>query len=240
MGVLTVAYGSNVDPAQMAHRCPGARVVEEIELPGLRPSFGGPSRLRGGGVATLVSGEGSVRAVVWDVPSLDELDRLEGHPHFYERHRWPQGHIYLLRSEVTPLAPSAAYLDQVLRAHRGRGWDTSAWEEAAQGLPAALIFVYGSLRRGGRWHHVLGNSPFAGRARTRREWSIVPVGPYPGLVPGSESVEGELFLVSAEVLAAVDRLEEHPHLYRRTVLWLEDGRPCEAYRFNTASTPSHE
>jgi len=240
MTMLTVAYGSNVDPAQMAARCPGAQVRGEVELRGFLPSFGGPSRLRGGGVATLVQGEGSVRAVVWEVPSLDELDRLEGHPTFYERQLWPQGHIYLLRSEVTPLAPSPAYLDQVVRAHRGRGWDTSAWEEAARGLPAALIFVYGSLRRGGRWHHVLDGSRFVGLGRTRAEWTLVPVGPYPGLVPGSESIEGELFLVSAEVLAVVDRLEEHPHLYRRTVLRLEDGRPCEAYRFNTASTPSQE
>lgn len=183
-------------------------------------------------MATLRRGEGSVRAVVWEVADLDVLDRLEGHPHFYERQSWPGGHIYLLREGVSPLQPSVEYLDIVCRAHRSRGWDVSGWEAAATGLPAALIFVYGSLKRGGRWHHVLGESRFAGCVRTAESWNIVRVGPYPGLVPGKRSVDGELFYVSAEVLTAVDLLEEHPVLYRRTVIRLADGRPCEAYLYN--------
>ena len=206
--------------------------MDEVELRGWVPGFGGPSRLRGGGVATLRRGEGAVRAVVWELANLEVLDRLEGHPHFYERQAWPAGHIYLLREGVSPLRPSVEYLDIVCGAHRSRGWDVSAWESAARGLPAALVFVYGSLKRGGRWHHVLGDSRFAGLARTARAWDIVPVGPYPGLVRGTRSVEGELFELSAEVLAAVDLLEEHPVLYRRTVVRLSDGRPCEAYVYN--------
>ncbi len=225
----TVSYGSNVDAAQMALRCPGSRVVEEIWLEGWLPSFGGPSRLRGGGVANLLRGEGRVRALVWEVEHLEVLDRLEGHPHFYERLRLPQGWLYLLRPEVEALSPSQAYLEQLCAAHRGRGWDTEAWRRAAEGLPAALVFVYGSLKRGGRWHHVLEDSAFSGLAETRAEWRLARHGAYPAMVPGGEVVSGELYRVSAAVLAQVDRLEEHPTLYRRTVIRLSDGRPCEAY-----------
>ncbi len=232
--MLTVAYGSNVDAMQMASRCPGARQVGEVVLDGFVPGFGGPSRLRGGGVATLRQGEGSVHALVWEVDSLRALDRLEGHPHFYERVKLPAGWCYLLRENITPLAPSADYLELVCSAHLARGWSTSAWRAAAVGLPAALLFVYGSLRRGGAWHHVLADAIAVGAARTRSEWRIVPVGPYPGMVPGTESVVGELYLVSTEVLHAVDALEEHPALYRRSVVLLEDGTPCEGYVYGSS------
>ena len=227
--MLTVAYGSNVDALQMASRCPGARQLREVVLEGFVPGFGGPSRLRGGGVATLRRGEGSVRGLVWEVDTLRGLDRLEGHPHFYERAKLSEGWCYLLRDTLTPLAPSVSYLELICSAHAARGWDTSAWRAAATGLPAALLFVYGSLRQGEAWHHVLTDSVVVGRARTRPEWRIVPVGPYPGMVPGRERVEGELYLVSTEVLLAVDALEDHPDLYQRTVVVLEDGRPCEGY-----------
>ena len=75
------AFGSNMDEEQMAHRCPGARPLAFATLPQHRLVFRGPSRNRGGGVASVDPYDGQeVHGVVWEVtePDLLTLDRLEG------------------------------------------------------------------------------------------------------------------------------------------------------------------
>ncbi len=68
--------------------------------------------------------------------------------------------------------------------------------------------------------------------RTEDGYALVDLGPYPGLVAeGSERVVGELHLVDASTLAALDRLEEHPQVYRRSEIRLSDGSAAEAYLF---------
>lgn len=69
-----------------------------------------------------------------------------------------------------------------------------------------LVFVYGTLRRGGSNHHRMTGSEFVSRASVAGQ--LYKVGWYPGLVLGGAGrVMGELFRVSPELLAALDFYE---------------------------------
>lgn len=75
-----VAYGSNLNLAQMAMRCPNARVVDTGYIRGRELVFSG--------VATIVPKRGCcVPVLVWAITPKDEaaLDRYEGYPHMYRK-----------------------------------------------------------------------------------------------------------------------------------------------------------
>jgi gamma-glutamylcyclotransferase (GGCT)/AIG2-like uncharacterized protein YtfP len=81
-------------------------------------------------------------------------------------------------------------------------------------LASVHLFVYGSLKRGGRHHEELRDARFLGEARTASGFDLVPVelsgGSYLALVtaPGKpSSVPGELFEVPVELLPALDDFE---------------------------------
>jgi gamma-glutamylaminecyclotransferase len=73
----------------------------------------------------------------------------------------------------------------------------------------ARLFVYGSLKRGGRHHAELGGAPFLGEARTLVGYALEPLDEYLALVtvPGAGEVSGELFEVDEELLVELDRFE---------------------------------
>ena len=97
-------------------------------------------------------------------------------------------------------------------------------------MTAYCLFVYGSLKRGFRHHCVLRGAPFERSARTAKGFRLVLQGEYPALVSGGMgSVEGELYLVTAELLAELDHFEGCPDLYRREPILLEDGSRALTY-----------
>ena len=72
------------------------------------------------------------------------------------------------------------------------------------------LFVYGSLKRGGRHHDELQGAEFLGEVETVPGYALEPVGEYLALVavPGQETrVSGELFEVSESLLPALDDFE---------------------------------
>lgn len=78
---LYAAYGSNMDPAQMAERAPHSPVAATGWLPGWRLTFGGEDYVWEGALATVVEDPGSeVFVVLYDVAREDQraLDRWEG------------------------------------------------------------------------------------------------------------------------------------------------------------------
>lgn len=78
---LYAAYGSNLDPAQMAERAPHSPPRDCGWLMGWRLTFGGEDLGFEGALATVVEDEGSqVFVMLYDVPEWDEaeLDRWEG------------------------------------------------------------------------------------------------------------------------------------------------------------------
>ncbi|MCX5953066.1 MAG: gamma-glutamylcyclotransferase [Cyanobacteria bacterium] len=91
-----------------------------------------------------------------------------------------------------------------------------------------LVFVYGSLKRGQRAHHLLEGLPWLGQA-----WlpgaCLHDLGPFPMAVLGEGRIQGELYGVGEADLAALDRYEGAPRLYSRQWLSLEDGRAAWVY-----------
>ena len=91
------------------------------------------------------------------------------------------------------------------------------------------LFVYGTLRAGQIAHGMLAGARFLGR-RAAPGYRLVDLGDYPAIVPGEGSVPGELYEVDDETLAAIDRYEEHPTLFVRFAIVLDDGTTALAYR----------
>lgn len=113
--------------------------------------------------------------------------------------------------------------------------------DKADGPPAPQthrVFVYGTLRRGQRNHHLLGASRFAGEAATLRAFWMITTGPFPVLldeVPDdfgvpALAVAGELYHVDDAALAELDRLEREGVAYDRKVTEVyEAGHKVEAH-----------
>jgi gamma-glutamylaminecyclotransferase len=92
------------------------------------------------------------------------------------------------------------------------------------------VFVYGTLLVGEENHRFLERARSIGRARTEPRFRLLDLGPYPAMLPGGEiGVHGEVYEVDRETLERLDALEDHPHLYRRTAIPLDDGTLAEAY-----------
>ncbi len=93
--------------------------------------------------------------------------------------------------------------------------------------PAAptVIFVYGTLKRGGSNHHFLARQNYLTDARTVPGYRLYDLAGYPGLVPDlsdTQGVTGEIWAVDAGCLALLDELEGIDEgLYRREVVPLQ-------------------
>jgi gamma-glutamylcyclotransferase (GGCT)/AIG2-like uncharacterized protein YtfP len=83
-----------------------------------------------------------------------------------------------------------------------------------------LLFVYGTLQRGGCYHHLLGTDGvhFLGRGHTTRPYPLI-LDQYPCLLdrPGvGHPVSGEVYRIQSPFTwATIDQLEDHPREYRR-------------------------
>ena len=92
------------------------------------------------------------------------------------------------------------------------------------------VFVYGTLLDGEPNHRLLATAAFVGEARTEPAFLLVSLGAFPAMVTGGQTaVTGEVYEVSDETLAALDRLEGHPHFYERRQIRLADGVEVLAY-----------
>jgi len=95
---------------------------------------------------------------------------------------------------------------------------------------SAPLFVYGTLRRGERSHHLLADAAWIGAARTPPGYALAVMGWYPALVAGGDTaVTGELYRIPDALWAALDDYEGCPGLYRRVPLLLDDGRAAQTY-----------
>lgn len=84
-----------------------------------------------------------------------------------------------------------------------------------------LLFVYGTLKRGYRSHHLLDGQEFVGNASTAPGYRLYDSGDYPCLVKDTatdHSIHGELFRVDEACLARLDEYEGAPHLFMRTFI----------------------
>lgn len=107
-----------------------------------------------------------------------------------------------------------------------------------------ILFVYGTLKRGGANHGWMNGQRFLGPARTAPGVTLYSLGEYPGLAADPadrEGVTGELWAVDAAALDRLDRFEGLPEgLYVREPARLveypaelppEDAARAELYRY---------
>ena len=97
------------------------------------------------------------------------------------------------------------------------------------------LFVYGTLRAEGSPHHRLAGAQALGPARTRPELTLLDLGWHPALIcEGHTAVAGELYVVDAALLAALDEFEGVPTWYQRVPITLDGGVAAETYVMRAA------
>lgn len=126
MTKLYVAYGSNLNLAQMARRCPDAKVVGIGTLKNYQLTFRG--------VATIEPVDGAETPVgVWEITPADEraLDIYEGYPSYYRKETVTvemydgterQAMVYIMNSG-TPMMPPKCYYDTIEQGYNDVGLD---------------------------------------------------------------------------------------------------------------------
>jgi len=98
-----------------------------------------------------------------------------------------------------------------------------------------LLWVYGTLKKGGRLHGAMRGASFLACCRSFPGYQLLKLGWYPGLVrvpcPGpGDTVAGELYEVPVEMLDRLDEVEGAPALFRREpVELMEQARQPQAY-----------
>ena len=120
------AYGSNMDPVQMASRCPGADPLEVAVLRDHQLAYTYDAPGWEGGVATVIPEPGSqVWGVVWSLTArhLDTLDDYEGVDigiyrrelvDVYVLDRPMEAFVYITNDTLSRL-PNQRYIDALVR-----------------------------------------------------------------------------------------------------------------------------
>ena len=144
MNKIYIAYGSNMDLEQMAHRCPEAELLGTGLLEGWRLMFKGSLT---GAYATIEKEKGcAVPILLWRISATDEerLDRYEGFPNFYYKRTIQatrtgandedlgktRGMAYIMHEERKLGAPSMHYLEILAKAYENFGFDMEILGEA--------------------------------------------------------------------------------------------------------------
>ncbi len=142
-GTLYLAYGSNINLNQMAHRCPDASVVGPVTLENYELLF------RRGGFATIAPSEGgTVHGLLWNLtPDCERsLDRYEGFRRFYYKQQVPVRDsagrelsvmAYIMDERFRePMLPSTTYYNGILEGYHQNNMPTEplkrAWEHCVQ------------------------------------------------------------------------------------------------------------
>lgn len=97
----------------------------------------------------------------------------------------------------------------------------------------AVLFVYGTLRRGLENHEgYLKNARYMGRAVTQEKYALfLDDFPYLTKAAAVSRIVGELYLVDQDTQAHIDLLEGHPHQYCRELITVvtDQGEPHSAW-----------
>ena len=149
---IYLAYGSNLNLAQMRHRCPDARLLGYTYLPNTRLVFRGSKT--GSYLSIEPALEGEPRRVpcgVFAISKHDEqaLDLYEGYPSFYYKQEYTDLPLYLLGHGTAqphhfsgfayqlpvdhPLGkPARWYMATCREGYRNFGFDTAVLDQALQ------------------------------------------------------------------------------------------------------------
>lgn len=137
---LYIAYGSNLNLPQMAHRCPTAKPVGTAVIKNYELLFRGGRR---GGVATVEPREGaSVPVLLWSIRPKDEasLDHYEGFPNLYGKRMMEvelgggtvPAMVYVMTPGHDAGYPSDYYLNVIAEGYRTAGFDLGVLAAAVE------------------------------------------------------------------------------------------------------------
>lgn len=140
MGKLYIAYGSNLNLAQMAVRCPSARVYAKGVLNNWELVYRGAER---NSHATIKRKSGStVPVLVWEIQPIDEcrLDIYEGYPRYYFKKnimvdikgRKKKAMVYIMDERQLPGRPSASYVETIRQGYTENDMDISIFEKSLE------------------------------------------------------------------------------------------------------------
>jgi gamma-glutamylaminecyclotransferase len=89
------------------------------------------------------------------------------------------------------------------------------------------VFLYGTLKRGQRSHHLLHGQEFLGEAKTLPVYRLYNCGQHPALVEDPQNgvaVHGEVWLANDETVQKLDAYEEAPRYFSRRPILLQSER----------------
>jgi gamma-glutamylcyclotransferase (GGCT)/AIG2-like uncharacterized protein YtfP len=95
-----------------------------------------------------------------------------------------------------------------------------------------LLFVYGTLKRGGSRHGPLATQRYRGEVRTPPRYALHDLGDYPGLIADGQGqiVLGELYEVEERLIDWLDAVEGAPDWFKRQPIEIDGSRqPVWAY-----------
>lgn len=136
-----IAYGSNMDEEQMAHRCPDARLIGRGILTGWQLLFKGSKT---GSYATIErSDTHNTPILFWEISEQDErnLDRYEGFPTFYYKKTLNfytpkdtilEGMAYIMHEDRPLGIPSEHYYGILEAAYKKFGFNLAVLEQAVK------------------------------------------------------------------------------------------------------------
>jgi gamma-glutamylaminecyclotransferase len=96
------------------------------------------------------------------------------------------------------------------------------------------VFVYGSLKKTFAANNLLEShkADFIGNKITKnKSYKMVSLGSFPGVLKTNNKykIAGELYAVNDDCLSSLDRLEGHPHFYKREPVVLATGEKAWMY-----------
>ena len=135
---LYLAYGSNLNLGQMAHRCPDSQVAGKAELSDYHLLFRGRQH---NAHATIEESEGrTVPVLLWKGSVRDEalLDRYEGYPYYYDKVQIPvvldgktvSAMAYVMQPGFDLNKPSPSYLHTIWEGYQAAGFDQAILDQA--------------------------------------------------------------------------------------------------------------
>ncbi len=140
MKKLYIAYGSNLNLAQMAARCPSASVYAKGVLNNWELVYRGSKT---NSHATIIRRQGSsVPVLVWEIQPADEyrLDIYEGYPRYYFKRnimvnldgRKRKAMVYIMNEKQLPGRPSIQYIRTILQGYIDNDMDIEIFKKSLE------------------------------------------------------------------------------------------------------------
>lgn len=140
MGKLYIAYGSNLNLAQMAARCPYASIYAKGVLNNWELVYRGSKT---NSHATIIKKQGStVPVLVWEIQPYDEyrLDIYEGYPRYYFKKdimvdidgKKKKAMVYIMNQKQLPGKPSIQYINTIRQGYIDNNMDVNIFEESLE------------------------------------------------------------------------------------------------------------